>query len=179
MTLCNSGMLSTGCIAFHWLSTRIISPFAYFLIHGHFSKYSHRLRYPQHSYPLFRHHRHCCRSRHLCSPHSLPNSGNQLKGCAIPLQLYLVIHCPNLPRCLKSHSDHLRAIHVVLQHTITNKVAVKGTLAAALQVHDAIMVSTAVPDIRGIIGLMNAMRPPRHRGGTITGKVPLLVYICH
>ena len=85
-----------------------------------------------------------------------------------------MIHCPDLPHCLKSQQLAVAHVVLLLSHTIVNMATMEETLAAVPPIANAIiMVSTALPDVRGSIGTMDKiMGHPHRKGGAITGKVP-------
>ena len=84
-----------------------------------------------------------------------------------------MVHCPDLPHCLKNQQLAVASINLLLLHTIVNMANMKETLAAILLITDAMMmVSTVLPDVRGSIGMIDTiMGHPHHKGGAITGKV--------
>ena len=85
-----------------------------------------------------------------------------------------MIHCPDLPHCLKSQQFAVAHVVLLLLHTIVNTATVEETLAAVLLIADTIMMaSTTLPDVRGSIGMMDTiMGRPHRKGGAITGKAP-------
>ena len=88
-----------------------------------------------------------------------------------------MVHCPDLPHCLKNQQLAVASVNLLLLHIIINMANMKETLAAVLLIADAVMmVSTVLPDVRGSIGMIDTiMGHPHRKGGAITGKVFFLL----